>query len=131
MLKFGRNAYLLDKAKHQVAVHNHPAAPLMKVKYTPIVHRGAIRCVHAVSRRDSRVRDRVARPGLLRYMSLFIRVLMHMMHLRPSAIRSRVLKSLDGVAIEDTSIRMFEESEGEADVETPPRKTKSGYKELV
>ena len=66
MLKFGRNAYLLDKAKHQVAVHNHPAAPLMKVKYTPIVHRGAIRCVHAVSRRDSRVRDRVARPGLLR-----------------------------------------------------------------
>ena len=49
---------------------------------------------------------------------------MHMMHLRPSAIRSRVLKSLDGVAIEDTSIVIDEATE------TPPR-TKKGYTELV
>ena len=45
VLELGRNAYLLDKAKFQVAVRNHPAAPLVKVKYTPIVHRGDIRCV--------------------------------------------------------------------------------------
>ena len=38
--------------------------------------------------------------------------------------RSRVLKSLDGVAIEDTSIMIDEETE------TPPR-TKKGYTELV